>query len=148
MNGGREPRVGRKNQHSDSSFLARSVPKTTFPTREIEPAAAYQFVHDELLLDGNARQNLATFCQSWVEPEIHKLMDECLDKNMIDKDEYPQMAELESRCVHMLADLWNSPDAATTIGCSTTGSSEAAMLGGLAMKWRWRKRRERAGKAT
>jgi glutamate decarboxylase len=67
---------------------------------------------------------------------------------MIDKDEYPQMAELEARCVHMLADLWNSPDAANTMGCSTTGSSEAAMLGGLALKWRWRKKREQAGLPT
>jgi glutamate decarboxylase len=65
---------------------------------------------------------------------------------MIDKDEYPQTAEIESRCVRMLADLWNSSDAANAQGCSTTGSSEAAMLGGLAMKTRWRKKRERAGK--
>jgi glutamate decarboxylase len=68
-------------------------------------------------------------------------MAESADKNMIDKDEYPQTAAIEERCVHMLADLWNSPEAATTIGCSTTGSSEAAMLGGLALKWNWRKRR-------
>jgi len=75
-------------------------------------------------------------------------MDECIDKNMIDKDEYPQSAEIESRCVHMLADLWNSPDAANTLGCSTTGSSEAAMLGGMAMKWRWREKMKAAGKPT
>ncbi len=100
------------------------------------------------MLDGNARQNLATFCQTWVEPEIHQLMDECIDKNMIDKDEYPQSAEIEARCVHMLADLWNSPDAANTLGCSTTGSSEAAMLGGMAMKWRWRAKMKAAGKPT
>jgi glutamate decarboxylase len=64
-------------------------------------------------------------------------MDECIEKNMVDRDEYPQTAELEARCVHMLADLWNSPESADTLGCSTTGSSEAAMLGGMAMKWRW-----------
>jgi glutamate decarboxylase len=92
------------------------------------------------------RQNLATFCQTWVEPEIRKLMDECLDKNIIDKDEYPQMAELESRYVHMLADLWNSPNAPAAVGCSTTGSSEAAMLGGVALRHRWRKKRHAAGK--
>src|SRR5690625_5754817 len=86
------------------------------------------------MLDGHSRQNLATFCQTWAEDEVRKLMDECIDKNMIDKDEYPQTAELESRCVHMLADLWHSPEAANTLGCSTTGSSEAAMLGGLALK--------------
>ena len=107
-----------------NSFLPHPLPKYKFPVRETDPAAAYQLVHDELLLDGNSRQNVATFCQTWVEPEVRKLMDECIDKNMIDKDEYPQMAELEARCVHMIADLWNAPDAANTIGCSTTGSSE------------------------
>jgi glutamate decarboxylase len=75
-------------------------------------------------------------------------MDECLDKNMVDKDEYPQTAEIEARCVHMLADLWNSPEAANTLGCSTTGSSEAAMLGGMALKWRWREKMRAAGKPT
>ena len=75
-------------------------------------------------------------------------MDECIDKNMIDKDEYPQTAEIEARCVHMLADLWNAPDADATTGCSTTGSSEAAMLGGMALKWRWQQRREAEGKPT
>jgi glutamate decarboxylase len=67
---------------------------------------------------------------------------------MIDKDEYPATAEIENRCVHILAHLWNSPSAATTIGCSTTGSSEAAMLAGLALKWKWRKRRALAGKPS
>jgi glutamate decarboxylase len=129
-----------------TSFLPLPLPKFKVPTNETNPTAAYQLVHDELLLDGNSRQNVATFCQTWVEPELRKLMDECIDKNMIDKDEYPQMAEIESRCVHMIADLWNSPDAANTIGCSTTGSSEAAMLGGLALKTNWRKKRKRAGK--
>src|ERR1700719_1174819 len=136
----------RAGQVSGASFLPHPLPKYKFPLQETEPTPAYQLVHDQLLLDGSSRQNLATFCQTWVEPEIRKLMDECIDKNMIDKDEYPQMAEIESRCVRMLADLWNSPDAANTQGCSTTGSSEAAMLGGLAMKVRWRKRRERTGK--
>lgn len=131
-----------------SSELAQSLPSVHFPERERSAQATYQSVHDELMLDGNSRQNLATFCQTWEEPEIHKLMDECIDKNMIDKDEYPQTAEIEGRCVHMLADLWNSPDPAQTIGCSTTGSSEAAMLGGLALKWRWRAKRRAEGKST
>src|SRR5262245_57935329 len=127
------------------AFLTKPAPKNKFPSEGIGRAAAYQLIHDELLLDGNSRQNLATFCQTWVEPEIRQLMQECLDKNMIDKDEYPQMAEIESRCVRMLADLWSAPDAAKAVGCSTSGSSEAAMLAGLAMKWRWRKNRRRAG---
>ncbi len=129
-----------------NSFLPHALPKYKFPKQETDPNAAYQLVHDELLLDGNSRQNLATFCQTWVEPEVQKLMDECLGKNLIDKDEYPQTAELEARCVHMLSDLWNAPDAANSRGCSTTGSSEAAMLGGLAMKTKWRNKRRDAGK--
>ncbi len=98
-----------------SSDLSLTMPKYKFPEEEHLPRDVYQVVHDELMLDGNSRQNLATFCSTWVDPEIHQLMDECVDKNMIDKDEYPQTAELENRCVHMLADLWNSPDAANTL---------------------------------
>src|SRR5664279_1976629 len=129
-----------------SNDLSVSMPKYRIPEREQDPRHAYRVVADELMLDGNSRQNLATFCQTWLEPEVHALMDLCLDKNMVDKDEYPQTAELEARCVHMLADLWNSPDAENTIGTSTTGSSEAAMLGGMALLWNWRARRKAAGK--
>ncbi|MEO8270630.1 MAG: pyridoxal-dependent decarboxylase, partial [Aureliella sp.] len=130
-----------------SSDLSVGMPKYKMPENEHDPRHAYAVVRDELMLDGNARQNFATFCQTWAEPEVRKLMDECMDKNMIDKDEYPQCAEIESRCVHMLADLWNSPAAVNTLGCSTTGSSEAAMLSGMAMKWRWRARQKAAGKS-
>ncbi len=131
-----------------STDLSVVMPKYKMPDNEQDPRHAYQVVHDELMLDGNSRQNLATFCQTWVEDEARRLMDESIDKNMIDKDEYPQTAEIESRCVHIIADLWNSPDAANTMGCSTTGSSEAAMLGGLALKWSWRKKMQAAGKPT
>lgn len=131
-----------------SQDLAMILPKMHFPRHERDPRHIYQAVHDELLLDGNSRQNLATFCQTWVEPEVHQLLDECVDKNMIDKDEYPQTAAIENRCAHMLADLWHAPDVANSIGCSTTGSSEAAMLGGMAMKWRWRALRRALGKPT
>jgi glutamate decarboxylase len=122
--------------------LSKPLPKYKFPEKESLAADVFQIVQDELLLDGNARQNLATFCQTWEEPEVHKIMDLAIDKNMVDKDEYPQTAELEARCVHMLADLWNSPHAANTLGTSAVGSSEACMLGGLALKWRWRAKRK------
>src|SRR5271166_646033 len=98
-----------------------AMPQYKMPEREHHPDHAYRVVHDELMLGGNSRQSLATFCQTWVDDNVHKIMDECIDKNMIDKDEYPQSAEIEARCVHILADLWNSPEAANTMGCSTTG---------------------------
>jgi glutamate decarboxylase len=106
----------------------------------------HQAIAEELLLDGNSKQNLATFCQTWESPEVHALMDLAMDKNLIDKDEYPQTAEIESRCVSMLADLWNAPGEA--VGCSTVGSSEAAMLGGMAAKWRWRERRRAESRSS
>ena len=130
-----------------SRDLAKAAPKYRFPNDEWRPEDAYAVVADELMLDGNSRQNLATFCQTWEEPEVHRLMDLAIDKNMIDKDEYPQTAEIERRCVHMLADLWNAPESANTVGASAIGSSEACMLGGMAAKWRWRAKRAAAGQA-
>jgi glutamate decarboxylase len=124
------------------------VPKYKIPERPMPARHAYNLAHDMLMLDGNSRLNLATFVTTYMEPEAQKLMTETLDKNMIDKDEYPQTAEMEMRCVSMLARLWNCQEPKETIGCSTTGSSEAAMLGGLAMKWRWRERRRKQNKPT
>ena len=120
-----------------SGDLSVSLPKYRMPQKEHLASHAYQVVIDELMLDGNSRQNLATFCQTWLEPEVRSIMAETLDKNMIDKDEYPQTAELESRCVAMLSRLWHAPEAAHATGCSTTGSSEVAMLGAPALKRRW-----------
>ncbi|MGH2853323.1 MAG: glutamate decarboxylase [Solirubrobacteraceae bacterium] len=130
----------------ESLMARRGAPKRRFPAHEADPRLAYALVHDELLLDGVARMNLATFCTTWAEPEVLKLLAESFDKNIVDKDEYPQTAELEARCVRMLADLWHSPHPDTTLGTSTTGSSEAAMLAGLAAKFRWRERRGTEGK--
>ncbi len=129
-------------------WLLGPAPRHAVPEQEMPPSTAYHLIHDELIMDGSSRFNLATFCGTWMEPEAQKLMAETFDKNMIDKDEYPQTAELEMRCVHMLAQLWNSPDPENTLGTSTIGSSEACMLGGLALKWRWRERQRRAGKST
>jgi glutamate decarboxylase len=130
---------------AQGSVLA-PIPARRLPQGEMSSGAAYQIIHDELMLDGNARQNLATFVTTWMEPEAGRLMAECLPKNMIDKDEYPQTAEIEHRCVAMLADLWNAPDPSKAPGCSTVGSSEACMLGGLALKRRWQEARRAAGK--
>jgi glutamate decarboxylase len=129
---------------------AMSVPKHRLPAGAMDPTTAYQIVHDHLMLDGNARLNLATFVTTWMEPEADRLMAECLDKNMIDKDEYPQTAELELRCVNILAQLWNAPGNGVqpAVGCSTIGSSEAAMFAGLALKRRWQQRRRAAGADT
>jgi glutamate decarboxylase len=125
-----------------------AMPKLRIPEGATSPEIAARLVRSDLILDGNARLNLATFVTTWMEPEARTLMAETADKNMIDKDEYPQTAELEMRCVNILADLWHAGSSAQAIGTSTTGSSEAAMLGGMALLWRWRARRRAAGKPT
>lgn len=137
-----------KDEVHGSASSAKALPKFKMPQKEMSAQEAYGAISNELTLDGNAALNLATFVQTWEEPEVHKLMNECIVKNMIDKDEYPQTAALEERCVHMIADLWHSPASEKTMGTSTTGSSEAAMLGGLAMLWNWRKKMKAAGKPT
>ena len=121
------------------------IPSLRLPNDAMEPAAAYRFIHDELMLDGSSRLNLATFVTTWMDPEAEKLMTETFDKNMIDKDEYPATAAIESRCIAMVADLFHAEnlrddDASSAIGATTVGSSEAVMLAGLALKWRWKQR--------
>jgi glutamate decarboxylase len=116
------------------------VPMHTLPRGGMLPGTALQAVRDELILDGNPRLNLATFVTTWMEPQAEALIAGCLGKNMIDKDEYPQTAEIESRCVNILANLWHARAGSDATGCSTTGSSEACMLGGMALLWRWLER--------
>jgi glutamate decarboxylase len=141
-----------REQLDDSVFagqdMTSAVPKYKFPGNESSPEQALQIVSDEIMLDGNSRQNLATFCQTWEEPQVHELMLLSIDKNMIDRDEYPQTAEIERRSVHMMADLWNAPHSANTVGSSAIGSSEACMMAGMAAKWRWRAKRRAAGLPT
>ncbi|PRC46436.1 glutamate decarboxylase, partial [Mycobacterium sp. ITM-2017-0098] len=121
------------------------IPALRLPDESMDPEQTYRFIHDELMLDGSSRLNLATFVSTWMDPEADRLMAETFDKNMIDKDEYPVTAAIEQRCVCMVADLFHAEnlrddDPSTAIGVSTVGSSEAVMLAGLAMKWRWRDR--------
>jgi glutamate decarboxylase len=121
-------------------------PANRLPEHGAPGPAVYRTIHDELLLDGSSRLNLATFVTTWMEPEAALLMSESFDKNAIDKDEYPQTAEIERRCVSMVAHLFHASEEAPAVGASTIGSSEAVMLAGLAMKWRWRAWAGRTGR--
>jgi glutamate decarboxylase len=138
-----ESRLGHRLQLRN---LPAQVPRDRLGDGGLPADLAYQLVHDHLMLDGNARLNLATFVGTWMEPEARLLMQECAEKNMIDKDEYPQTAELEERCIRILADLWHADSVEDAVGTSTTGSSEACMLGGMVLKWHWRQRQQAAGR--
>jgi glutamate decarboxylase len=123
--------------------MDQPIPKFELADRELAPSTAYNLIHDELMLDGNARLNLATFVTTWMEPEAEKLMAETFDKNMIDKDEYPFTAQIEERCVNIVSRLFHAPTSG--VGASAIGSSEAVMLAGMALKWRWRSRMQAKG---
>lgn len=129
-----------------NDLVAIEIPSDTFPSEPLPASAAYQLVMDEAMLDGNARLNLATFVTTWMDDEANKIYAAAADKNMIDKDEYPQTAAIEKRCAAMVAQLWHAPQPQETMGVSTVGSSEACMLGGLALKRRWQLARKAAGK--
>ena len=127
-------------------FFTEGVPDSEFPKEGMRAADAYQLIEEEMALDGDPARNLATFVTTWMELPARKVVTENLHRNYIDHAEYPRTAEIEQRCIRMLADLYNAPG--ETTGCRTQGSSEAVMLGALAAKWRWRKAREAAGLST
>ena len=143
----KESEQGHTSTYSDRYF-SETVPKYELPQKEMPANAAYQLIHDELNMDATPALNLASFVTTWMEEEAQKLIHEVQHKNFIDHDEYPQSEVIHDRCVNMLARLFNSPEECNSIGTATIGSSEAIMLGLLAHKWSWKKRREAAGKST
>jgi glutamate decarboxylase len=124
-------------------FFTEGVPERAFPDEGMSAGDAYELIEEEVALDGDPERNLATFVTTWMEPEAQRIIAENLHRNFIDHAEYPRTAEIERRCIRMLADLFNAPGETTGARCQ--GSSEAIMLGALAAKWRWRKAREAAG---
>ncbi len=127
-------------------FLVEDAPDDGFPAGGMSAVDAMRLVGEELMLEGEPYKNLATFVTTWMEPEAQRIIAENLYRNFIDHAEYPITAEIEQRCIRMLADLFNAPG--ETTGARTQGSSEAIMLGALSLKWKWKQRREAAGLTT
>jgi glutamate decarboxylase len=126
-----------------SRFFVEGAPDERFPDSGMSADSAYGLIEEEMAVDGDPARNLATFVTTWMEPEAQRIVAENSHRNFIDHAEYPRTAEIEQRCIRMLGDLFNAPGEVRGARCQ--GSSEAIMLGGLAAKWRWRKRREAAG---
>jgi glutamate decarboxylase len=139
-------RRGELENRFGNRFLVEDVPDHRLPESGMPAVDAMRLLGEELVLDGEPHRNLATFVTTWMEPEAQRIIAESLHRNFIDHAEYPRTAEIEQRCIRMLADLFHAPG--ETTGARTQGSSEAIMLGALALKWQWRKRREAAGQAA
>jgi len=127
-------------------FVTKEVPSRELPETGMSPVDAMRLVAEDLALEGDPARNLATFVTTWMEPEAQRIIAANLHRNFIDHAEYPRTAEIEQRCIRMLANLYHAPG--ETTGARTQGSSEAIMLGALSLKWNWRKRREAAGEPT
>jgi len=117
------------------------------PEEGVEPRAALTMLRTEMMLDGDPNKNLATFVTTYMEPEAREVIAENLHRNYIDHAEYPRTAEISKRCVRMIHNLFNGPGKPEAPGTACVGSSEAVMLGALAMKWRWKNRRKAEGKS-
>lgn len=131
-------------------FLQIETPLVKLADKSVSANAAYDAVLSDIMDDGNPRQNLATFCQTFMEPQAEKIILKTLDKNWTDKGESPRTAEIEKRCVNIIANLWNLGkegllETGNALGVSTVGSTEACMLAGMAMKFIWRKNADEAG---
>src|SRR4051812_24045782 len=127
-------------------WITRGAPDCEIPEEPMPAIGAMRLVEEELAVEGIPERNLATFVTTWMEPEARRVIDDNLHRNFIDHAEYPQTFEIQQRCIRMLAELFHAPG--ETTGTSTQGSSEAIMLGALSLKWKWRQRREAAGKPT
>src|SRR3954452_15648268 len=141
-----EPSQDSDSQLFGNRFLTREVPDRTFPLNGMPAQEALRLVGEDLALEGDPARNLATFVTTWMEPEARQIIDSNLHRNFIDHAEYPRTAEIEQRCIRMLADLYHAPG--ETTGARTQGSSEAIMLAGLSLKWNWRKRRGSTASAS
>lgn len=118
------------------------IPKGRLPQSPMPAGVAAGIIRSRLLLDGRAALNLATFCTTTAEPELEQIYADTASINLMNREEYPASSEIEQECINILAKLWHEDDG-RFVGCSTSGSSEAAMLAGLAMLRYWRETRHR-----
>jgi glutamate decarboxylase len=138
--------VERLEKRYGNRYLLEPAPDGKLPKIGMSAEEAQGLIEKEMVLDGIPMRNLATFVTTWMEPEADRVIAQNLHTNFIDHAEYPQTAEIEQRCIRILADLFHAPG--KTTGARTQGSSEAIMLGALSLKWKWRAHRESAGKGT
>jgi glutamate decarboxylase len=134
--------------HIAERFFTKPAPVREFPEHSQDPPTALALLESEVILDGDPAKNLATFVTTWMEPGALAVIAANLHRNYIDHAEYPRTAEISRRCVRMLHHLFHGEGEPNEPGAACAGSSEAVMLGALAMKWRWKARREKEGKSA
>ena len=130
-----------------SQQMREPAPAEFIPKHGTPAETAYQIVKDETFPQTQPRLNLATFVTTYMDDYGTRLMNDAVGINYIDETEYPRVAVMCGRCINMIANMWNSPEAGEwKTGAVGIGSSEACMLGGVAAWLRWRERRKAEGK--
>jgi glutamate decarboxylase len=132
--------------HVAERYFTKPAIVRHMPEHSREPRTALALLESEVLLDGDPMKNLATFVTTWMDPEARAVIAANLHRNYIDHAEYPRTAEISKRCVRMMHCLFHGDGEPDAPGTACAGSSEAVMLGALAMKWRWKAARQAAGK--
>ncbi len=123
-----------------SRAIIEPIAKNKLNEKSIPEDIVYNLIKEELDLDANPSQNLASFVTTWVEEKAQKLVSDSIKYNLADEVEYPHIIEIQKRCLNILANLFNAPKNVCIAGTNTIGSSEAVMLAGLALKWKWKNR--------
>src|SRR6516164_7707412 len=122
------------------------IKDTEFPRTGMAARAAQAICVSDAWADANPPQNMSSFVTTFAEEEAIDIARRNMFKNYIDHDMYPRLFAQEKRMVRWLHELFHGPKGVEPYGTATIGSSEACMLGGLAHKWNWRQRRQKAGK--
>lgn len=131
-----------------TDVMLNPAPTDRIPDGPTTPQVAYQMVKDETFPQTQPRLNLATFVTTYMDEYATRLMNETINVNYIDETEYPRVALMAQKCVNIIANLWNTPEASKwKTGAVGIGSSEACMLGGVSAWLRWRDRRKAQNKA-
>lgn len=149
-------KLGSREDYVGSYTSNELVPKYAIPDESVSSTLVHKILNEELSLDGNPTLNLASFVNTEYTDTHMEIIKENVVKNLADNDEYPSLIEFQNRCITILSNLWHAPHIkkgdnskkTKSIGTATTGSSEAIILAGLALKKRWQEKRRQQGKDT
>uniref|UniRef100_A0A0G4F0K1 Glutamate decarboxylase n=1 Tax=Chromera velia CCMP2878 TaxID=1169474 RepID=A0A0G4F0K1_9ALVE len=138
----------REDSYFYASQVARKPPvdrkDPRFPSCGLPGRFVKQLIVNTHLLDSNEYLNTSSYVNVVFEPEESEIAKLGLSINIADQTVYPWTFRLHDDVVNMIADLWHCPRLPATIaagvfaGAGTVGSTEACLLAGLALKFRWR----------
>ena len=128
--------------HYYSSNHARICRNTdsTIPDLGMSARHVKERIVQQNQLDNKPRLNTSSYVNVVTEPEEEDVALLGMATNLADASVYPASVRMHNTCVNMIAKLWNAPEVVGDFsGAGTVGSTEACLLAGLALKFRWRR---------